>query len=82
MGCKGRNNDGEMHLGLRGPSSAQGKFYSFGREKTPEVSEPWPLRRHQPWWPGTGSAEAKKGHMSQEAGFRAKALRGELAAWC
>lgn len=28
------------------------------------------------------TAEAKRGHMSQAAGFRAKALRGEPAAWC
>lgn len=62
---------------------AQGEFYSFGGDRgSPEVSEPWHLRRHQLWWPGTGSAEAKKGHMSQEMGCRAKALQGEVAAWC
>lgn len=62
-----------------GPLTAQGNLYSFGREeRTPEVSEPWHLRRHQSWWPGSGTAEANRGHMSQKAGLRAKALRGEL----
>lgn len=70
-------------MGSRAVCKSSGEFYSSGRERgSPEVSEPWHLRRHQLWWPGTGSAEAKRGHMSQEAGFGAKALQGEVAAWC